>query len=137
MLKSRAMFEVKIQTYWADTDPAGIVFFPHYFRFVEQAEEELYRAAGVSRKQLLKEHNVWLPRVEAFAKFLSPIRDEAAIRVRLMPSMKGQRTIRYDFEIFDDEDRMLSHGYVTVVCVDRTHFKAMPVPEAIRKALMV
>ena len=130
------MFEVKIQTYWSDTDPAGIVFFPHYFRFVEQAEEEFYRTTGVSRIKLLEKHGVWLPRVEAFAKFLAPIRNEAAIRVRLNPVMKGQKTIRYDFEILDDETSVkLAHGYVTVVCVDRTHFKATPIPDAIREVL--
>jgi YbgC/YbaW family acyl-CoA thioester hydrolase len=130
------MFETRIQTYWSDTDPAGIVFFPHYFRFVQQAEEELYRASGVARKQLLEEHGVWLPRVEAFAKFLAPIRDEAAIRVRLSPSVKGEKTIRYDFDIFDDGGReKLAHGYVTVVCVDRVGFKSKPLPGPIRAAL--
>jgi acyl-CoA thioesterase FadM len=32
------MFEARFQTYWADVDAAGIVYFPHFFRFVEQAE---------------------------------------------------------------------------------------------------
>jgi acyl-CoA thioester hydrolase len=130
------MFEVKIQTYWSDVDPAGIVFFANYFRFIEQAEEELYRASGVSRAKLLEEHSVWLPRVEAFAKFEAPIRDETAIRVRLNPSLKGQKTVRYDFEILEDQtSKKLAHGYVTVVCVDRVHFKAIPIPEPVRQAL--
>src|SRR5216117_1135009 len=63
-IEGDSMFEVKIQTYWSDTDPAGIVFFPHYFRFVEQAEEEFYRTTGVSRIKLLEKHGIWLPRVE-------------------------------------------------------------------------
>jgi len=130
------MFEVKIQTYWSDTDPAGIVFFPHYFRFIEQAEEELYRATGVSRIKLLEKYGVWLPRVEAFAKFLAPIRNEAAIRVRLNPVLKGQKAVRYDFEILDDESSAkVAEGYVTVVCVDRANFKSTPIPGPIREAL--
>ena len=136
MLKSRAMFEVRLQTYWSDLDPAGIVFFPNYFRFVEQAEEELYRSRGVSLARLLDKHDVWLPRVEAFAKFQAPVRNEAAIRVQLSPSLKGERTLRYDFEIFDDgTGRKLTHGYVTTVCVDRTNFKATRIPDEIREAL--
>jgi len=43
----RSMFELRLQTYWADVDAAGIVYYPHFFRFVEQAEEESFRAAGV------------------------------------------------------------------------------------------
>ena len=52
------MFETKFYTYWADADPAGIVFFPHFFRYVEQAEEELFRASGANRQALLEE-TVW------------------------------------------------------------------------------
>ena len=55
------MFETKFYTYWADADPAGIVFFPHFFRYVEQAEEELFRASGTNRQTLLEEHRVWMP----------------------------------------------------------------------------
>src|SRR5215813_10513193 len=98
MLKSRAMFELRIQTYWSDLDPAGIVFFPNYFRFVEQAEEEMYRASVESLNRLLEKLNLWLPRVEAFSKFLAPIRNEASIRVQLTPSKKGRKALRYDFE---------------------------------------
>ncbi len=130
------MFEVKFQTYWADADPAGIVFFPHFFRYIEQAEEELFRAAGLNRQTLLEENQVWMPRVEAFSKFLRPIRVSGAIRVRLDPQLKGEKTIRYEFEIVDDAtSERLAEGYVTVVCVDAAGFRATPVPEAIRAVL--
>src|SRR5436853_362485 len=112
------MFEVRIQTYWADVDAAGIVYYPHFFRFVEQAEEELFRAAGKERQPLIEEQHVWMPRVEAFSKFSKPIRRGTAIRVRLTPRLIGDKTIRYDFEIVDDQtSARRAGGYVTVVCV--------------------
>src|SRR5215470_2718837 len=128
------MFEARLQTYWADADPAGIVYYPHFFRFVEQAEEEMFRAAGKERAPLIEEHNVWMPRVEAFSKFSKPIRHGGAIRVRLNPQIQGEKTIRYEFEVVDDisSDR-LAAGYVTVVCVDAQRFKATRIPDAIRK----
>ena len=134
MLKSRAMFEVKIQTYWADADAAGVVFFPHFFRFIEQAEEELFRSTGVERHKLLEEHAVWFPRVEAFAKYLAPIRNGDAIRVQMTPALKGGKTVRYEFEIIGDAsgDR-LAHGYIVIVCVDRASFKSRTIPGPIRE----
>jgi acyl-CoA thioester hydrolase len=129
------MFEARIQTYWADVDAAGIVYYPHFFRFVEQAEEELFRASGMQRQPLIEELHVWMPRVEAFSKFSKPIRHGTAIRVRLSPQIKGEKTIRYDFEIVDDTTReRLAAGYVTVVCVDRS-FKSTRIPDAIRKII--
>jgi YbgC/YbaW family acyl-CoA thioester hydrolase len=127
------MFETRLQTYWADVDAAGIVYFPHFFRFVEHAEEEMFRAAGHALQSLIRANRVLLPRVEAFSKFSKPIQQGSAIRVRLRPQIKGQKTIRYDFEIVDDESgEPLAEGYVTVVCVDATNFKSTPIPDAIR-----
>jgi 4-hydroxybenzoyl-CoA thioesterase len=132
MLESPGMFETRFQTYWSDLDAAGIVYFPHFFRFVEQAEEELFRAAGYAGQPLIEGLNVWMPRVEVFAKFSTPIRHGAAIRVRLRPKIQGEKAIRYDFEILDDAtDEALAAGYITIVCVD-ANFKATPVPSAIR-----
>jgi acyl-CoA thioester hydrolase len=130
------MFELTLRTYWADADRAGIVFYPNYYRFLEQAEEELFLAAGVDRLQLLLENHVWMPRVETFAKFLRPIPLGAAVRIRLYPQLKGEKTVRYDFEFFDDAgNEKIAAGYVTVVCVDDTNFSATPIPQPIRAAI--
>ena len=131
------MFETKLQTYWADADSARIVFFPHFFRFVECAEEELFRAAGENRQELFERNHVWLPRVEAHSKFFKPIRAGDAIRVRLNPQFKGEKTVRYEFEIVDDKStEKLAEGYLVVVCVDAANFKATPIPDAIRNILV-
>ena len=130
------MHDVKLQTYWADADPAGIVYFPHFFRFVEQAEEEIYFHAGTTRQSLLDEFSVWMPRVESHVKFVSPIRNGRAILVRLNPIFKGEKTVRFEFEIQDhDEPKLLASGFMTVVCVDRDRFKATPIPVKIRAVL--
>jgi YbgC/YbaW family acyl-CoA thioester hydrolase len=136
MLEFRVMFEVKLQTYWRDADPAGIVYFANYFSFVEQAEEELFRSQGANRQELLQKHQVWMPRVEAFSKFVRPMRIGVMIRVRLNPLFKGTKTVRYEFEILEDaSSEKLAEGYVTVVCVDASRFKATPIPESIRTAI--
>lgn len=125
-----------MQTYWRDSDPAGGVYFANYFSFVEQAEEELFRARGLNRQKLLKQHRVWMPRVEAFSRFLRPMRTGVMIRVRLNPQFKGTKTIRYEFEILEDtSSEKLAEGYVTMVCVDAAKFKATPVPDSIRTAI--
>ena len=137
MYKLQVMFEMRLRTYWADSDPAGIVFYPNYYRFIEQAEEELFRAAGVDRFTLLQENKVWMPRAEAFSKFMRPIKLGAAIRIRLYPKLQGEKIVRYDFEFLDESgNEKLTEGYVTVVCVDAAHFKGTAIPEPIRAVIM-
>ncbi len=106
------MFEARIQTYWDDSDAAGRVFFAHFFRFVECAETELFHAAGVERVKLCDQYGVWMPRVEAFAKFFQPIGVEQAIIVRLVTQFQREKTVRIDFEILSEPDRAhLAQGY--------------------------
>jgi len=128
------MFETRVQTYWDDADAAGLVYFAHFFRFAEYAETELFRSAGVERMTLYNEHDIWMPRVESFAKFIKPIRAEEAIFVRLRTRFKGEKTVRMEFEILSVLDRsLLAEGYVTAVCIDRKSSKSRPLPPAMRE----
>ena len=128
------MFEIRLQTYWDDADPAGRVYFAHFFRFVEYAETELFRSTGRERMKLYDECGVWMPRVESFAKFLKPIRAEEAIIVRLRTRLPGEKTVRMEFEILSVDDRsLLAHGYVTAVCIDRQSSRSRPLPPVMRE----
>ena len=127
------MFEVQLQTYWDDADAAGFVYYAHFFRFVEYAETELFRASGKERMKLYDEHQVWMPRVESFAKFSKPIRAEEAVWVRLRTRFQGAKTVRMEFEFLSAHDRsLLAEGYVTVVCIDRRSSKSRPLPLEMR-----
>jgi len=130
------VFETRIQTYWDDADPAGRVYYADFFRFVEYAETELFRASGAERMRLYEKLGVWMPRVESFAKFHKPILAEEAIIVTLHTSFKGEKAVRMDFEILSVNDRtLLAEGYVTAVCIDRATMKSRPMPPAMREAL--
>jgi 4-hydroxybenzoyl-CoA thioesterase len=130
------MTEIKVQTYWSDCDPAGIVYFGNFFRMIEQVEEEIYLRAGTRRQTLLDTHSVWMPRVETHVNFVAPIRNGHAVRVRMDPQFKGEKTVRLAFEMLDDRtEAPVANGYMTVVCVDRAHFKSTPIPAEIRTIL--
>ena len=136
VLESRVMFEVRFQTYWEHVDAAGILHLSHFWGFISRAEGELYGTSGEDRERLIERSGVWMARVETFAKFSKPIRHGLAIRVRLMPQIRGLKTIRYDFVILDDQrGEGLASGYIIVVCVDAVTFKSRPIPERIRKVV--
>jgi YbgC/YbaW family acyl-CoA thioester hydrolase len=128
------MYEVQIQTYWDDADPAGRVYFANFFRLVEYAETELFRSTGSERMRLYEQHDIWMPRVESFAKFSKPILAEEAVWVRLRARFKGEKTVRLEFEILSVADRShLAEGYMTAVCIDRKSGNSRPLPPAMRE----
>src|SRR3954464_8677655 len=59
------------QVHWGDCDPAGIIFYPTYFRWIDAASWALFEAAGYSPKWM-KDHHMAMPLVSADCQFLAP-----------------------------------------------------------------
>jgi 4-hydroxybenzoyl-CoA thioesterase len=58
---------------WGDCDPAGIVFFPRYFAFFNEATGALFESIGFPKPLLLKTYDiVGYPVVETSASFAKP-----------------------------------------------------------------
>ena len=64
-----------------DTDAAGVVWFPNFLRWFEDAEEELFASLGRTRQSLLDSHRFSMPRVEVQSKFRAPARAGQIVRV--------------------------------------------------------
>jgi YbgC/YbaW family acyl-CoA thioester hydrolase len=97
-----------------ETDLAGVVHFSNYFRYMEEAEHALWRAAGLSIGAAGQE--IGWPRVSATFDYRSPLffEDEFAIRVRVQAVTK--RTIQYAFALTRDATAIGS-GSLTAACV--------------------
>lgn len=72
---------------WGDCDDAGIVFYPHFFRWMDTTFHRWLRALGSSHRDIVRQYRViGLPIVEANAAFRSPVSydDTIAIGVRIV-----------------------------------------------------
>jgi 4-hydroxybenzoyl-CoA thioesterase len=61
---------------WGDCDPAGIIFYPNYFRFFDHSIEMLFEAAlGITKYEMFRtlEFAGW-PLLKTQARFLKPTR---------------------------------------------------------------
>src|SRR5262245_13950498 len=97
------------------TDMAGIVHVSWYFRYMEEAEHEVWRAAGVT---IAGGNGIAWPRVEASFEFHRPLRFEDEFEVHLRIIGKDERTIRYEGIIMKGDDRVAT-GRMTIKCVKR------------------
>ena len=53
---------------WGDCDPAGIVFYPNYFRWFDEASRRLFAAVGLPWETLFRRYDiVGLPLVSVSA----------------------------------------------------------------------
>jgi acyl-CoA thioester hydrolase len=122
---------MKRRVQFHETDAAGLVHFTAFFRYLEEAEHELWRAAGLSIHPPGTE--VGFPRLSTSFEFHQPMRfeDEFEVRIRVV-EMKSS-TLRYACAISRGRERIAS-GSLTIVCVRKQPqrpMKAIPIPPAI------
>ena len=107
-----------------EVDQAGIVHFSNYYRYMEEAEYGLWRAAGVSLEPTA-EHGY--PRVAASFEFHAPLRFDDEISVRLQIAYIGRTSLRYVCRITRG-DTAIATGAMTLVCVSVADMRPVPWP---------
>ena len=112
---------------FSETDLAGIAHFSAYFRFMEEAEHALWRAAGLSIGAA--EVTGGWPRVAAAFDYKSPLRFEDEFDVIVSIAELTRRSIRYGFTITRG-DLLVGTGTMTAVCTKKEHgeLKAIDLP---------
>jgi len=123
------VFRIDMPVRWVDTDALRVVHYSNYFRYVEAAEEELYRSLGFTFKELNEKYKIAIPRVEAFCRYKAPARFGDVVRVILQLNEKTEKTMRYEFEIHRKSDgELLCTGYVKIIGLDLVSWKATTLP---------
>jgi len=114
-----------------ETDLAGLVHFSVFFRYMEEAEHALWRAAGLSIHP--PETEVGWPRRSTGFEFYRALRFEDEFEVCIRVAAMDASTIRYRCLISRGEER-IANGDLTITCVlkrPNEPMKAIPIPAAV------
>ena len=120
---------------WGDCDEAGIVFYPHYFRWFDAAFQRLLKSVGESQRSLRRHYGVvGTPILDAGARFCAPARYDDEIRVTARILEWKSTTFRVGYEGTKDEQTVVSgHEIRAFAAMDEAgRLKAVPVPNAFR-----
>lgn len=109
-------FRLRRRVQFYEADPAGIVHFSWFFRYMEEAEHALWRAAGL--RIAPPDAEVGFPRVAASFDYLSPLRFDDEFDVHIRIAAISTRSISYACEVTRD-GKSIATGTMTVVCVRR------------------
>lgn len=105
-------FTYRRRVTFPETDATGIVHFSNFFRYIEEAETSMWRAAGLP---LVSDGTVWWPRVHAAFDYKRPLRFEDEFDVRVQVVEKTAKALRYAVEMRKG-DELIGSGTLTVVC---------------------
>ncbi len=66
---------------WGDTDPAAIVYFPNFYRWMDEATHEFLTEIGHPTSELMETEKIGVPLLESTCKFQKPLvfDDEAVV----------------------------------------------------------
>jgi 1,4-dihydroxy-2-naphthoyl-CoA hydrolase len=84
---------------FADTDAAGVVFFPNYLAICHEAYEESLVAAGIELNTFFSAHGVVVPVAKSQAEYLRPLVCGDKISVTLSPKPLGRDGYAIDYEV--------------------------------------
>ena len=121
-------FTLRRRVTFHEVDSAGIVHFSIYFRYMEEAEHALWRAAGISIAA--RGANVGYPRVSAAFDYHRPLRFEDEFDARIRIVSIRDKSLRYVCTLTKGDEKIAT-GTVTVVCVSKDQdgvMKARPLP---------
>ena len=123
---------------FCDTDMAGIVHFSNFYKWMEQAEHELFRHVGLTIMNHQPDGSIigW-PRVRGKCAFEAPARYEEVMSIHVLIARMGMKSLTYDIEFYRDQTR-LAYGQMKSVCcrVDHTQtLQSIEIPQHYRDRL--
>jgi YbgC/YbaW family acyl-CoA thioester hydrolase len=123
------VFHYRRRVQFAETDLAGIVHFACFFRYMEEAEHALWRAAGLTIARA-GETTGW-PRLAASFDYKAPLRFEDEFEVGIRIASVTRRSLQYEFTI-DKDGVTVGIGTITTALVSRKPgepMKALDLPD--------
>ena len=100
-----------------DVDAAGIVFYPRVLEYFSDAYMAWLQEAAIDIPRTLELGEISFPLVHAEADYLRPLRFGDVIAVEIAAAIRTAT------------GRLASIGQTAHVCIDRTTFRACPIPE--------
>jgi acyl-CoA thioester hydrolase len=90
---------IQYRVQWGDTDAAGIVFYPNYFRWFDHAGLEFLRALELPLETLIAQHQIILPIIDAGCRFHRPARYSDLLTIETTISELRARTFRFEHRV--------------------------------------
>jgi 4-hydroxybenzoyl-CoA thioesterase len=137
---ARRVFIYRRDVSFGDCDPAGIAFYPNFYRWFDEAVHALMIEIGWGWRQTAKERGwLGLPAAEASARFLRPVTHGQTIRVESRAARFEPRRIVFCHLVFRDEVLLCEGEEKRFVGVphpdDPGRVRAIDAPEELQQAL--
>lgn len=97
---------------WAHCDVAGIVFYPHFYTWFDQATERLFRANNLSYGELRRDFRIaGMPLLKTGATYQNPCKLGDDLEIRTCVEAWANRTFLVNHEVIHSDGRLALSGF--------------------------
>lgn len=135
---NQKMFSSKtqIRIHYALTDQMGVVYHGHYAQFYEIGRTEALRSLDLTYKEV-EASGVIMMVTEIHSKFLRPaLYDDLITVVTTVKELPLHHKIIFHSELFNEKDKLLNIGDVSLYFMDAKTMKRTTMPEKMRERLV-
>jgi|SRR5699024_6464624 len=127
-----------IKVAFGDTDAAGIVFYPNFYRWMDQAAHELVGTTLMPVSILQNERKIILPLLETFCQFRSPLFFEDQVDVHSKVAEMKDKVFKVE-HVFKKEGKVVAEGYEVRAwtSIENSKPKAVSIPKEVKEAFGV
>jgi len=120
--------ETKLRVRYAETDQWGTVYHSNFFIWFEVGRVELLRSLGLPYKQMEEEDDSHTVVVDVRCSYEKPAHYDDVIRIRTWVAESKTRTIRFAYEVYNDEtgQRLATGETLHVICDGKGRPKPLP-----------
>jgi acyl-CoA thioester hydrolase len=125
-----AINETRIRVRYAETDQMGVVYHANHFIWFEIGRVELMRQLGFAYRDMEREHECFIPVVDARCRYKAPARYDDEIIIRTHLKNVRDSVIHFGYELVRASDgEVLAEGETTHMVVD-AKMKSATLPPA-------
>lgn len=126
--------ETTVRVRYGETDQMGYAYYGYYAMYYEVARVESLRKLGLTYKSI-EAQGIIMPVLENKSKYIAPAYYDELLRIVCVIRERPGIRIRFEYEIFNEENKLINIGETLLVFVDKQTSKPCRPPDTMEKVL--
>ncbi len=122
--------ETQLRVRYGETDQMAYVYYGNYAQYFEVARVEWMRKLGISYKEL-EEQGIMLPVLKLEVNYHKPGKYDDLLTIKTIVKKKPSVRIEFNFEIYNEQNELITTGYTSLVFIDMKRNKPTKAPQII------
>lgn len=127
--------EFNVRVRYSETDQMGVVYHGNYAQYFEMGRVEWLRNIGIYYKWM-EENGVMLPVVSLNINYKKPARYDDLLTVKTIFKSQTSAKIEFDYEIYNEQNELLTIGSSILVFVNMKTGRPMAAPEYVKEKIL-